>query len=180
MTRPACADVRARLEDFAADALPARERTAVRNHLADCGGCRAEAIAAEPLLRFAAVRPETVSAEETAAILSAVKSAIAVKSAERRVDGARRKGSRRFGAAAAVAALIVFALAISGDRPSRPARSSEPPARAAAPARVAAPFAPAAQPGPAAKFPADATVYDWNPGGGQPRVVWIVDGSLDI
>jgi len=26
----------------------------------------------------------------------------------------------------------------------------------------------------------DATIYDWNPGGGQPRVVWIVDRSLDI
>ena len=30
------------------------------------------------------------------------------------------------------------------------------------------------------KLPADATIYDWNPGGGQPRVVWIVDRSLDI
>jgi hypothetical protein len=29
-------------------------------------------------------------------------------------------------------------------------------------------------------LPADATIYDWNPGGGQPRVVWIVDRSLDI
>jgi Putative zinc-finger len=29
-------------------------------------------------------------------------------------------------------------------------------------------------------IPADATIYDWNPGGGQPRVVWIVDRSLDI
>jgi hypothetical protein len=29
-------------------------------------------------------------------------------------------------------------------------------------------------------LPADATIYDWNPGGGQPRVVWIVDHSLDI
>jgi hypothetical protein len=24
-----------------------------------------------------------------------------------------------------------------------------------------------------------ATVYDWNPGGDEPRVVWIVDRSLD-
>jgi len=30
------------------------------------------------------------------------------------------------------------------------------------------------------KVPGDATIYDWNPGGGQPRVVWIVDRSLDI
>ena len=178
MTNPTCADVRARLEDFAADALPARERTAVRGHLADCGGCRAAAFAADPLLRFSAVEPEAVSAEETAAILSAVRSAIAVRSAERRLDG--RKRPRRLGAAAAVAALVLFALAISGDKPARSARSAEPPARAAAPARVPPPFSPAAQPGPSTKFPADATVYDWNPGGGQPRVVWIVDGSLDI
>jgi hypothetical protein len=32
----------------------------------------------------------------------------------------------------------------------------------------------------AVKASSGATVYDWNPGAGEPRVVWIVDGSLDI
>jgi len=42
------------------------------------------------------------------------------------------------------------------------------------------PFAEASGPAMGQKLPADATIYDWNPGGGQPRVVWIVDRSLDI
>ena len=46
-------------------------------------------------------------------------------------------------------------------------------------ARPFSPFAEASAPG-GQKVPADATIYDWNPGGGQPRVVWIVDRSLDI
>jgi hypothetical protein len=52
--------------------------------------------------------------------------------------------------------------------------------------RPALPFASVVSPGqggaaPAkGNLPADATIYDWNPGGGQPRVVWIVDRSLDI
>jgi hypothetical protein len=61
------------------------------------------------------------------------------------------------------------------------------PARTAAtavspPVETAAPgFAPAAR-GSSRTFPADATIYDWNPGAGveEPRVVWIVDRSLDI
>ena len=46
-------------------------------------------------------------------------------------------------------------------------------------ARPFSPFAEASAPG-GQRVPADATIYDWNPGGGQPRVVWIVDRSLDI
>jgi hypothetical protein len=30
------------------------------------------------------------------------------------------------------------------------------------------------------KYPADATIYDFSPGAGEPRVVWIVDRSIDI
>jgi len=175
-----CADVRARIEDLAADALPARERAAVRGHLATCAVCRAEAAAADPVLVFAASRAPEVSSEETAQILTAVRSAIAVQSAERRLGNAR--GSRRLGAAAAVAAVVLFALSVAGDRSGRSDVPAAPPERAAARDRAPAPLAPAARPGPApaATLPADATIYDWNPGGGQPRVVWIVDGSLDI
>jgi len=175
-----CTDVRARIEDLAADALPARERTAVRDHLATCAACRADAAAADPVLVFASPRAPEVSPEETAQILTAVRSAIAVQSAERRLGHAR--GSRRLGAAAAVAAVLVFALSVAGDRSRRSEPAAAPPARAAVEERAPAALAPAARPGPApaATVPADATIYDWNPGGGQPRVVWIVDGSLDI
>jgi Putative zinc-finger len=47
-------------------------------------------------------------------------------------------------------------------------------------AGAVSPFAEARGPVRGQKLPADATIYDWNPGGGQPRVVWIVDRSLDI
>jgi hypothetical protein len=41
---------------------------------------------------------------------------------------------------------------------------------------------PVAQPASGGILPAEATIYDWNPGAGpeEPRVVWIVDRSLDI
>jgi len=54
------------------------------------------------------------------------------------------------------------------------------PAVAPEPAGAVSPFAEARGPVRGQKLPADATIYDWNPGGGQPRVVWIVDRSLDI
>ena len=54
------------------------------------------------------------------------------------------------------------------------------PAAAPESAGAVSPFAEARGPVRGQKLPADATIYDWNPGGGQPRVVWIVDRSLDI
>jgi hypothetical protein len=54
------------------------------------------------------------------------------------------------------------------------------PAVAPESAGAVSPFAEARGPVRGQKLPADATIYDWNPGGGQPRVVWIVDRSLDI
>ena len=61
-------------------------------------------------------------------------------------------------------------------------QSAGAPAPAAVPesAGPVSPFAEARGPVRGQKLPADATIYDWNPGGGQPRVVWIVDRSLDI
>jgi hypothetical protein len=78
--------------------------------------------------------------------------------------------------AAAVAAMTLFTPGSSRST-GRPAVAARPPA--AAPATG---FSPAARTAPAATFPADATIYDWNPGTGteEPRVVWIVDRSLDI
>jgi hypothetical protein len=173
-----CGEVRARFEGYAAEALPSTERAAFREHLADCDGCRAEASSSDPSLLFAVARPEIASSEETAAILASVRSAIAVRSAERRL--ARRKNRLGLAAAAAVVALLGIALVRPGNRTERSARAVARPPSAQTVEPAAAPFAPAAEARPDSKFPASATVYDWNPGGGQPRVVWIVDRSLDI
>jgi hypothetical protein len=116
---------------------------------------------------------------------------------------------RRLGATAAAAAAAVFiAVTLSNPSPASlqasrpPAAPSDPSVRGGSPASALesvssreespadapaseisnhpfSPFAEASAPG-GQKLPADATIYDWNPGGGQPRVVWIVDRSLDI
>ncbi len=173
-----CGEARARFECYGNDALPSEERRAIRAHLADCPDCRQSAISSDPSLLFATAPAEQVSTEETAAILASVRSAIAVRAAERRVG---RRGNRSIvAAAAAVVALLAILVARPGDHSehARPPMAGPGQARAAAP--EPAPFSPVAEPRPVTKFPADATVYDWNPGGGKPRVVWIVDRSLDI
>ena len=96
---------------------------------------------------------------------------------------------------AALAASVAFApttvvlaltLLAPGTLPRREGPGVSPAPREA----IRADLVPAAGPGPAEeafqktgrvrKFPADATIYDWSPGAGQPRVVWIVDRSIDI
>jgi hypothetical protein len=75
---------------------------------------------------------------------------------------------------AAAAAVVFLALAVpSGLRTPAPE-----PQRPAGPA--ASGVSAAAAPAGTVKTSGGATVYDWNPGAGEPRVVWIVDGSLDI
>lgn len=188
-----CPETRARFSDYLDERLPREERSALRAHLADCPACRREAGAEDPALLFASVTTEAVSAEDAERVLVAVRAGIALKSVERRIASPAR---RLAGTAAAVAAAAVLAITTgSGPRPaprevapraSAPgvSKTGETPMsmsmNAPAPARPpASPFAEAA--GPAkGKLPADATIYDWNPGGGQPRVVWIVDRSLDI
>jgi hypothetical protein len=151
-----------------------------------------------------------VSPDETARILAAVRTGIELKKAERRVEtasGFRRAYAiaASVAAAAFVAALAGFSgvprapkavsAAAAGPVPGPAASGSVRPGsvqglqRAPAMAAPAAdpesagamsPFAEARGPVRGQKLPADATIYDWNPGGGQPRVVWIVDRSLDI
>ncbi|MFN2386795.1 MAG: hypothetical protein ABR576_11015, partial [Thermoanaerobaculia bacterium] len=72
-------------------------------------------------------------------------------------------------------------------RPEAPGPRSVPAVAADLPAAGApapsAPFLPgAAAAATGGRFPEDATIYDWNPGSSrnEPRVVWIVDRSLDI
>ena len=194
-----CPGARERFAAYLDEALHSEERSAVRSHLSECAACRREAAALDPALLFAAVPPEDVSPEEKARVLEAVRAGIALKAAERRVG---KKSSRRriVAAAAATAAAVAIVFSFSAPSPRRPlppaaqapgsatASGSADAARVVEVAGVPAlpdrprdlsPFAEAS--GPAKrKLPGDATIYDWNPGGGQPRVVWIVDRSLDI
>jgi hypothetical protein len=111
-------------------------------------------------------------------VLAGVRAGIALAETERRVGRSRRRSRRRLAAIASAAALAAMTLVLPGSG-RRPVES------VARTAPVAAPepgFAPAAGKAPAATFPSDATIYDWNPGTAsqEPRVVWIVDRSLDI
>ncbi|HKA35708.1 MAG TPA: zf-HC2 domain-containing protein [Thermoanaerobaculia bacterium] len=177
-----CAETRDRFEDYAAEALTREERAALREHLASCDQCRSEAAAADPLFLFAPTGAESasVAASDVARVLEGVRAGVALKQAERRI--APPASRRRWSAAGAAAAALLLTLLA----PGAPARREAP---AAAPRQAAETgFSPAAAPaealpappGGAQKFPADATIYDFNPGAGQPRVVWIVDRSIDI
>ncbi len=204
-----CEETRARFGSYVGESLARDERSAVRAHLSECAACRREASERDPSLLFAAAPPEGVSDAEAARILQGVRAGIAIKTAERRVRRAPSRGNRAGATAAAAAAAVLIALTLSSPSPARlalargadqpsgaagPTRSSVPAAAktrdavpasesaAETPAMTARPFSPFAEasaPG-GQKAPADATIYDWNPGGGQPRVVWIVDRSLDI
>lgn len=227
-TPAGCAAARSRFPAYRDENLARDERSAVRDHIGACAECRGEAARFDPVLLFAATPQETVSAAEAAEILAAVRSGIALKKSEKRIEsgGARPLSpARRISAtAAAVAAAVVLAWtsgpgaalrtvpagpeSLSAARAARTAgQPSFQPASSPAGLRPsdASPIAPAnsaqetliqtlgqtsavpsALPfgeagGPAkGNLPADATIYDWNPGGGRPRVVWIVDRSLDI
>jgi len=215
-----CAEARGRFADYLGERLGREERQDLRRHLQGCDACREEASSSDPAFLFAFVEAGEVSADETARILSAVRTGIELKKTERRVEAAPRgRLPHAFGLKAAVsaAAAVLVALFVLPGSSGVFQRSKTVPAgaAAAAPAGAAAssagtaaslsgalvapggapqvsqvpqvpgagrvsPFAEASGPAVGQKLPADATIYDWNPGGGQPRVVWIVDRSLDI
>ncbi|MEO8347778.1 MAG: hypothetical protein ABI610_02615, partial [Acidobacteriota bacterium] len=140
---------------------------------------RDEVVSREPSLLFTRVVRDEISAEDVARVLAGVRTGIALHEAERKLDRSRSSGRRRRAAIASAAAVAAMTLLLPGAarRPARPALTAvSPPVETAAPG-----FAPAAR-GSSRTFPADATIYDWNPGAGveEPRVVWIVDRSLDI
>ncbi len=180
-----CRETRARFESYGAETLAAEERRGVREHLGACDACREVAALADPLLVFAAPRAAGVRAEEAGLVLAAVRAGIALKQAERRLEPAA--GRRRVGAFVSAAAVLALTLLVSG----APAyRAPSPTLRPAEREAAKSSFVPAVRPAPApeilektggtVKYPADATIYDLNPGAGQPRVVWIVDRSIDI
>jgi hypothetical protein len=181
-----CSEVRDRFDAYGAEALAAGERRAVREHLGSCEVCRAEASASDPLFVFARAGAAPVLPDETAGILAAVRTGIAFKKAERRLESppVRRRMGALFSAAAAVALTLLA--------PGAPARRSPMDALRTEREAVRRSFVPAGNPAPAPageilektggtrKYPADATIYDFSSGAGEPRMVWIVDRSIDI
>ena len=181
-----CQEARGHFEGYAEDALSEQQRRAVREHVRGCPPCRGEA-AADPGLFFGGAPAEEVSPEETAHILSRVRAGIALRSAERRLGSAPAR--RRAAAAACAAAIVALTLALpggpTGRRPQNDTRAAGRQKQAPT-AFLPVAFPPAssetahAATGENQKSPSNATIYDWNPGGQEPRVVWIVDRSLDI
>lgn len=173
-----CDRVRDRVGEYLDDALPAGDVRDFREHLSSCDDCRDHVVSREPSLLFTRVVADEVSADDVARVLSGVRAGIALRETERKLALSRTGGRRRVAAIASAAAVAAMTLLLPGAarRPSRTATAVSPPVEAAAPG-----FAPAAR-GSSRTFPADATIYDWNPGAGveEPRVVWIVDRSLDI
>lgn len=175
----ACAQVRGRLPEYLDDALPADDARALRGHLAVCGACRDDLAATEPTLLFARVSSEEVSPEDVRRVVEGVRTGVALKETERKLALGRARRRSRVTAMASAAAVAAMTLMMPGSSRS----TIEPPIAARPPAASPAPgFSPAARTAPTSTFPADATIYDWNPGAGtqEPRVVWIVDRSLDI
>jgi len=181
-----CGEVRDRFEAYGAEALTDGERREVREHLGSCEACRAEASASDPLFVFSRTGAVSVLPDEAAGVLAAVRTGIAFKKAEGRLEAptARRRMGALFSAAAAVALTLLA--------PGAPARRSPLEALRTEREAVRRSFVPAGNPAPAPaaeilektggarKYPADATIYDFSPGAGTPRVVWIVDRSIDI
>ncbi len=176
-----CGEVRVRLPEYLDGVLATGEERTFRQHLFSCGACRDELASIEPSLLFARVSLEEVSPGDVERVLAGVRAGVALKQAERKLAVGRSKLRHRVAAIASAAALAAMTLVVPGSAPRSDSRA---PVRAAARSAAApAPgFAPAARPVPTGTFPADATIYDWNPGVGsqEPRVVWIVDRSLDI
>jgi len=188
-----CREALAALPGYAAETLERGLRQSLRDHVAACGDCREVAVHTDPGLLFTGSAPiSPTTEEEVAQILAGVRAGIAWRQAERKLTG-DRPARRRRGAAAAAAAVVALALLV----PASTSRRGQPravsnlaaprvPAQAQTQAQAQAldPVVPAARPVspevPASKFPADATIYDLSKGVGEPRVVWIVDRSLDI
>jgi len=172
-----CAESQALWERYAMEELEGEERSAVREHLASCRECRDHAAAVDASLLFAGVPSEPVSAEDIQKVLAGVRAGITWKQTERRLA---RRPVRTW---ASVAALAAVMLLLPGNRERR--ETAAPAAKVSGSNSVTEyPAMPAASPaegtGLGTTLPAGATIYDWGMGSEQPRVVWIVDRSLDI
>jgi anti-sigma factor RsiW len=175
----ACGQVRGRLPEYLDDALPADDARALRGHLAVCGACRDDLAAVEPTLLFARVSPADVSPEDVRRVVDGVRAGVALRETERKLSLGRARRRSRIAAMASAAAVAAMTLMMPGSSRTTVEQTIAARPSAASPAPG---FSPAGRTAPSATFPADATIYDWNPAAGteEPRVVWIVDRSLDI
>ena len=172
-----CPETRALWDAYAEEALEPAERRAVREHLSLCESCRDRAACVDPGLLFSRVPAHPASDEDIENVLAGVRAGIAWKQAERRL------AKRPLRTWASVAVLIALVLLLPGNRTRRALEASTG-SRPISSASVEVSSSPAALPveasDPKATLPANATIYDWTTDTGQPRVVWIVDRSLDI
>lgn len=176
-----CERVRANLPAYGRESLEAGPRREVREHLAGCSACRAEAASIDPVVLFGTLSPEAVSSADVASVVASVRAGIALRQAEGRIARRsarlhRAESGRRGIRAAAAAAVVLLTLVVPSGLQPPPAGNEKAEVRRA----PSAEFSTVAGPDGAARASGGATVYDWNPGAGEPRVVWIVDGSLDI
>jgi len=176
-----CAETRARWEGYSAEALAAEERRAVREHLAECGSCREEAASADPSLLFSQTASARVADEDIAQVLAGVRAGIAFKRTERRFAKFTQRPARGWASVAAIAAVLLL---MSGQRtshaPMNPRASSENASSTAIEVPAATAASPLPEAAPKTSSSGNATIYDWSSDRSQPRVVWIVDRSLDI
>jgi hypothetical protein len=177
-----CESVRLGLPAYVLERLPEPERREVREHLAACAACRRAAASQDPTLLFAGLPAPGISSEDVASLVASVRAGIDWKEKERRLAGVptRRDAGKHAGRAPRAAAAAVVALLTLAVPSSFSSRDSGPPASRDAAAVSPRPSADAASRRGAVEASSGATVYDWSPGAGEPRVVWIVDGSLDI
>jgi len=171
----------ASIEAYRRDAVPEPERRALRAHLAACPACRDRAVAADPTLIFAlAPAPPPPDDAQARQVLENVRAALAVRSASRKVE--RAHGRQGLRAAAVVAAAALLALTSSASRrPRAVAASVSRAARGGFQDAATKVVRPGADDSPS--MPSSATIYEWNPGTASPddpKIVWIVDRSLDL
>lgn len=180
-----CLDAR-RMESFLCDALGRAERAAATEHVRSCADCRLRALESDPsvVFRLALAREPAVSEEESRQVLENVRVAIAIRQASRKIEPPPASGLGMRRTAAALAAAALLSLTASSPMARRSASSARI-APAAPPAGAPSSFARASAPERSddAVAPATATVYEWNPGANSPddpKIVWIVDRSLDL
>ncbi|MGH9440730.1 MAG: hypothetical protein ACRD16_00485 [Thermoanaerobaculia bacterium] len=180
-----CLDAPA-LGSFLSDELDRASRAAATEHLRACADCRLRALESDPAVVFRlALAPEPpVSEEESRQILENVRVAIAIREASRKIErpAAAGLGFRR--SAAAFAAVALLSLTVSSPVTRRSAaRPRISPASSLSSAPSAFARAAATERSDDTLSPATARVYEWTPRANSPddpKIVWIVDRSLDL
>jgi putative zinc finger protein len=178
-----CPSVLALSDAYREDRLSREERRDFRAHLVSCDECRRMAMARDPAILFAlAPAPVDEGGEaEARAILENVRAALAIRDTSRKLDhSVSARHGRRTAAAVGAAALLALTFSAPLTR-RRPLPVST---AAAAPRGIRNAATKIVRPGAdEPSLPSSATIYEWNPGAASPddpKIVWIVDRSLDL